>query len=104
MVLTIDEVLQHYVENALANGMKRPKANGSCVFMDQDRRRAGHGYRRDLPNIRPNRTTRSEKDVDDMSGTGQVTYPECGETSSATPEPGYLQADRTSSAWKALPI
>ena len=35
MVLTIDEVLQHYAENAIANGMKETKANRiMCLVMD----------------------------------------------------------------------
>lgn len=35
VVLTIDEVLQHYAENAIANGMKETKANRiMCLVMD----------------------------------------------------------------------
>ncbi len=35
VVLTLDEVLQHYAENAIANGMKETKANRiMCLVMD----------------------------------------------------------------------
>ncbi len=35
VVLTVDEVLQHYAENAIANGMKETKANRiMCLVMD----------------------------------------------------------------------
>ena len=35
VVLTIDEVLQHYAENAIANGMKETEANSIlCLVMD----------------------------------------------------------------------
>ena len=78
VVLTIDEVLQHYVENALANGMKETKANRiMCLVMDP---KTGDVLAMaTTPGFDPNDPTEpddeSEKTVfDDMSDADQVTY------------------------------
>ncbi|MGC2872509.1 penicillin-binding transpeptidase domain-containing protein [Ihubacter sp. mB4P-1] len=78
VTLTIDEVIQHYAENAIANGMKETKANRiMCLVMDP---KTGDVLAMATnPGFDPNTPTepdrKKEKTVfDKMSDKDQVTY------------------------------
>ncbi|WP_425755168.1 penicillin-binding transpeptidase domain-containing protein [Ihubacter sp. rT4E-8] len=78
VTLTIDEVIQHYAENAIANGMKETKANRiMCLVMDP---KTGDVLAMAAnPGFDPNTPTepdhKKEKTVfDKMSDKDQVTY------------------------------